>query len=90
MSITREKAEELLRVRVAGDIAAIKKMITVPLTDGQIVALVSFCYNFNQQVLANSTLRLKVKQARLCGGGQRAGERRSARKVPGLGFREKP
>lgn len=55
--ITMELAEELLRkdLLVAG--AAIMRLVTVPITDNQYSALLSFCFNIGAGALQASTLR---------------------------------
>lgn len=45
MTITRERAAELLADDMAGAVSIIRKFVSVNLTQGQFDALVSFCFN---------------------------------------------
>jgi GH24 family phage-related lysozyme (muramidase) len=58
--ITPEQAEVLLRQDVQTAERAVLHLITVPLTDGQFDALVSFTFNLGAGALQRSTLRRKV------------------------------
>lgn len=60
--ITQAEAAELLRndVRIAEK--AVLRLISVPLTDGQFDALVSFTFNLGAGALQRSTLRRKVNR----------------------------
>lgn len=58
--VTREEAEELLRRDLEGAAASVERLITVPLTDNQFAALVSFTFNVGENNLRNSTLRRKL------------------------------
>ena len=60
--ITEQQAVELLRRDVAVAERAVLRLITVPLTDGQFDALVSFTYNLGGGALQRSTLRRKVNR----------------------------
>ncbi len=55
-SITRDEAEELLKVTVKGFEEAVSKAVTVPLNDNQFAALVSFVFNIGKNAFRNSTL----------------------------------
>ena len=55
-SITQERAEELLREDVARFEAAVSRLVTVPLSQGQFDALVSFAFNLGAKALEKSTL----------------------------------
>lgn len=66
-TITRERADELLRREVAETEAAVAGLVTVPLSQSQFDALVSFAFNVGTGALAKSTL------LRLLNGGDYAG-----------------
>jgi lysozyme len=55
-TITKERAEELLREDVERFEAQVLRLVKVPLTQGQHDALVSFVYNLGAGNLSNSTL----------------------------------
>lgn len=59
-SITQAEATELLRKDVRIAERAVLRLISVPLTDGQFDALVSFTFNLGAGALQRSTLRRKV------------------------------
>lgn len=61
-NITTEEAEALLRQDVEAAERAVLRLITVPLTDGQFDALVSFTFNLGAGALQRSTLRRKVNR----------------------------
>ncbi|MCA3270231.1 MAG: lysozyme [Thalassospira sp.] len=60
--ITPEQSETLLRQDVQTAERAVLRLITVPLTDGQFDALVSFTFNLGAGALQRSTLRRKVNR----------------------------
>jgi lysozyme len=60
--ITAEQAEFLLRQDVQTAEYAVLRLITVPLTDGQFDALVSFTFNLGAGALQRSTLRRKINR----------------------------
>ena len=60
--ITTEQAETLLRQDVQTAERAVLPLITVPLTDGQFDALVSFTFNLGAGALQRSTLRRRVNR----------------------------
>ena len=55
-SITQERAEELLREDVARFEAAVSRLVTVPLSQGQFDALAAFAFNCGEGALERSTL----------------------------------
>ncbi|MBK3870977.1 lysozyme [Stutzerimonas frequens] len=55
-TITKERAEELLREDVKRFEQQVQRLVKVPLTQGQFDALVSFVYNLGAGNLSNSTL----------------------------------
>ncbi len=55
-SITKERAEELLREDVSRFEAAVSRLVTVPLTQGQFDSLVAFAFNVGEGALERSTL----------------------------------
>ncbi|WP_333501004.1 lysozyme [Kluyvera genomosp. 2] len=60
--ITPAEATELLRKDVGIAERAVLRLISVPLTDGQFDALVSFTFNLGAGALQRSTLRRKVNR----------------------------
>jgi len=62
MVITPQEAENMLRRHLERVEAAIERMVTVPLTQGEFDALCSFCYNLGEGALKGSTL-LKLLNA---------------------------
>ena len=60
--INDAQAIELLEKDVASAERAVLRFITVPLTDGQFDALVSFTFNLGSGALQRSTLRRKVNR----------------------------
>lgn len=60
--IDEAQAEELLRQDAQIAERAVLRLITVPLTDGQFDALVSFTYNLGGGALQRSTLRRKINR----------------------------
>lgn len=62
LGITQAEATELLRKDVGIAERAVLRLISVPLTDGQFDALVSFTFNLGAGALQRSTLRRKVNR----------------------------
>jgi lysozyme len=60
--ITEDEATEILVLDVAKAEKAVLRLITVPLSDGQFDALVSFTFNLGSGALQRSTLRRKVNR----------------------------
>lgn len=60
--IDQEQGEELLRRDAHVAERAVLRLITVPLTDGQFDALVSFTFNLGSGALQRSTLRRKLNR----------------------------
>jgi len=58
--ITQEQALELLRTDAATAVAAVNRQITVPLSQTQFDALVSFVYNLGEGSFQSSTLRTRI------------------------------
>lgn len=59
-TVTREEAEALLHEDLAQAQTAVDRYITVPLTQNQFAALVSFTFNLGAGSLQTSTLRRKL------------------------------
>ena len=60
--ITEQQAEDLLRQDVKTAEQAVRRLIYVPLTDGQFDALVSFTFNLGSGALQSSTLRRVINR----------------------------
>jgi lysozyme len=60
--ITEDEATEMLVLDIEVAARAVLRFISVPLTDGQFDALVSFTYNLGAGALQRSTLRRKVNR----------------------------
>ena len=63
LRITAQDAENRLRRHLEKNEAAIERMVTVPLTQGEFDALCSFCYNLGDGALQNSTLLKLLNQS---------------------------
>jgi GH24 family phage-related lysozyme (muramidase) len=60
--ITKENAEQLLKLDLARFERAVSKLITVPLTQNEFDALVSFTFNVGEGALEDSTLRIRLNK----------------------------
>lgn len=60
--ITEDEASEILVLDVVAAEKAVLRLISVPLTDGQFDALVSFTFNLGSGALQRSTLRRKINR----------------------------
>jgi lysozyme len=60
--ITMEQAEELLQKDLNKAIRGVLRYISVPLTDNEFGALVSFAFNCGNGALQRSTLRMKINR----------------------------
>jgi len=60
--ITEDEATEILTIDVETAERAVLRLISVPLTDGQFDALVSFTFNLGAGALQRSTLRRKINR----------------------------
>jgi len=58
--ITAEEANELLEDDVRWAVAAVDRVVRVPITDNQKAALISFCFNVGVGALTGSTLLRKL------------------------------
>lgn len=60
--ITEDHASQILASDVQVAEKAVQRLVTIPLTDGQFDALVSFTFNLGAGALQRSTLRKKVNR----------------------------
>ena len=65
--ITEEEAENILKKDLLYTAAAIMRLITVPLSDNQYSALLSYCFNCGTGALQASTLRSKLNREEYTG-----------------------
>ncbi len=61
-TLSMEEVDEILRQDLTRFELGVSRLITVPLTQGQFDALVSFSFNVGLGNLQNSTLRMKVNR----------------------------
>ncbi|MCY1548536.1 Lysozyme RrrD [compost metagenome] len=59
-TITAVQAESLLRADLVRFEKAVAKLVSIPLSDNQFAALVSFCFNLGEGNLAKSTLLQRI------------------------------
>lgn len=64
VAISKEEADKLLHKDMAVARTAITKLVSVPLTQGEFDALVSFAFNLGQAKIAKSTLIAMVNERR--------------------------
>ena len=62
MPITKERALELLEINVIAYQKRMLRLVRVELTDTQIIALTSFCYNLGLSAFQRSSLRRKLNR----------------------------
>ena len=62
LPVTREQAEEYLLKDMRKFERGIRRLITVPLSENQLAALISFTYNLGLGALQRSTLRMKLNR----------------------------
>ncbi len=67
LTITQEQASALLLQDVASAVAAVNRLVTVPLTQNQFDALVDFTFNSGQGNLASSTLLRELNAGNTAG-----------------------
>jgi len=67
LTITQEQASDLLLQDVAGAVAAVNRLVTIPLTQNQFDALVDFTFNVGQGNLASSTLLRELNAGNTAG-----------------------
>mgnify|MGYP001809636517 FL=1 len=67
MTVTRTQAEAWLDLDLSGAAAAVDRLVTVPLTEGQRAALISFAFNLGQGALRTSTLLKKLNKGDAAG-----------------------
>ena len=60
--VTEDEAEDLLRKDLLSSAASIARLIHVPLTEGQYIALLSFTFNLGGGALQRSTLRSRLNR----------------------------
>ena len=60
MTITQKEADQFFDEDFQEALDAVRRLITVPLSDEQLGALVSFTFNVGQGALAESTLRKRL------------------------------
>lgn len=86
MTITAAQAEQMLQVDLRQVEGAVSRLVTVPLTQGQFDALVSFAYNVGEGNLAGSTLLRKLNAGDARGAAEQFGKWVYAAKkiLPGL------
>jgi lysozyme len=74
MEITNDQADALLRKDLAWAEDAVTRLVTVPITDGQFSALVSFTFNLGAGALGESTLLRKINAGKFVEAGNEFGK----------------
>lgn len=80
--ITQARAEQLLRDDLASAERAVEKLVSVPISDNQFAALVSFIFNLGSGNLAKSTLLRKLNRRDYAGAAEQFGRWIFAGKPP--------
>ena len=60
--VTEEFAQQCLADYLKSSYKSVARLITVPLNENQIIALIDFCYNLGAGRLQSSTLRKKINR----------------------------
>lgn len=74
MKITQERGEALLRADLSRFEAAVTRLVTVPISQNQYDALVSFAFNLGEGNLAKSTLLKRVNARDFAGAANEFGK----------------
>lgn len=84
--ITRAQADEIMRATLTEYEAAVRRLVTVALTQGQFDALVDFAYNAGAKSLQTSTLRRLLNAGDVAGAAGQFGRwvNGGGKRLPGL------
>ena len=84
--ITKDRAEEILKFVLATFERAVNRLVTVPITQNQFDALVSFTYNVGGVHLADSTLLKMLNNGDYAGASEQFGRwaKAGGKTLPGL------
>ena len=84
--ITKDRAEEILKFVLTTFERAVNKLVTVPITQNQFDALVSFTYNVGGVHLADSTLLKMLNNGDYAGASEQFGRwaKSAGKTLPGL------